>query len=84
MLENYSSLETGPLVNVLACQGAPGPVLEIKAKCRTGEDDFVHCMRKAVAQRYGEVTVAMGGVFVLAKGKAKLHIMVCIMQVING
>ena len=63
-------------MNVLACDGKPGPVLEIRAKYRTGEDDFVHCLRKAVAARYGELVVAMGGVFLLAKGKAKFHIMV--------
>ncbi len=63
-------------MNVLACNGEPGKVLEIKAKCRIGEDDFVHCLRKAVGARYGEVAVAMGGVFLLKKGKAKFHIMV--------
>ena len=53
-------------------------MLEIKAKCRTGEENFVSCMRMALLRRYGEKSVAMGGVFQIVKGKAKLHVMVCV------
>ena len=98
--EMFNSAETGPLANVLACEGRPGKVyalqnvkqdtqfhlvifdlsreqvLEIRAKCRTGEENFVTCMRQALIRRYGEKSVAMGGVFQIVKGKAKLHIMV--------
>lgn len=64
------------MVNVTLSEGAPGPVLEIKASVRTGEDNFVSCMRKALREKYGETPVALGGVFLIEKGKAKLHIMV--------
>ncbi len=33
-------------------------------------------MRKALGGRYGDKPVALGGVFQIVRGKAKLHIMV--------
>ncbi len=51
-------------------------VFEIKVKCRTGEENFVSCMRKALASCYGDKPVGMGGVFVISQGSAKLHVMV--------
>lgn len=77
MVERFPSLETGPLVNVLVCGGEQGRVLEVKAKCRTGPENFVTLMRKALGAKYGDQPVALGGVFLIAKGKAKLHVMVC-------
>ena len=52
-------------------------VLEIEAKRRTGPENFVSSMRKTVAGRYGAEPVAMGGVFQIKAGHAKLHVMVC-------
>ena len=90
-------MESGPLVNVLACEGKPGEVryhvtnkyyyydflhskvLEVKAKIRTGEENFITCMRKALAAKYGEKPVALGGVFNIVKGTAKLHVMASIL-----
>ena len=51
-------------------------VLEIKAKCRTGSDNFVTCMCKALGGCYGDRPVALGGVFQIVSGKAHLHVMV--------
>lgn len=51
-------------------------VFEIKAKCRTGEENFVSCMRKALGGCYGDKPVGLGGLFVITKGTAKLHVMV--------
>ena len=48
----------------------------MKAKSRTGEENFVTCMRKALAARYGTQPVSLGGVFNIVKGSAKLHVMV--------
>lgn len=53
-------------------------VLEVKASCRTGEENLMSCLRKALQARYGEKPVALGGVFLVEKGKANLHIMVCV------
>ena len=48
----------------------------MKVKSRTGPENFITCMRKQLASHYGDKPVAMGGVFLIAKGKANLHIMV--------
>ena len=51
-------------------------VFEIKVKGRTGEENFVTCMRKTLVGQYGDKPVGMGGVFVIVQGSAKLHVMV--------
>ena len=76
VIEKYNSTETGPLVNVMVCEGKPGLVLEVRAEIRTGNENFVSCMRKTLQKKYGERPVALGGVFLIEKGKAKLHVMV--------
>ena len=77
IVEKFPYTETGPLANLLLCQGTPRlPVLEIKAKKRLGDENFVTCMRKTLGRHYGETPVGLGGVFVINKGKAKLHVMV--------
>lgn len=48
----------------------------MKAKCRQGEENFVTCMRKALGAKYNDQPVSLGGVFNIAKGAAKLHVMV--------
>ena len=48
----------------------------MRAGGRTGEDNFVTCMRKALAKKYEDNPVGMGGVFQILSGKAKLHVMV--------
>lgn len=75
LLEKFDSVETGPLANVLACEGKPGKVFEIRAKCRTGPDNFVTCMRRTLAGYYDTRPVGMGGAFQMVTGKAYLHIM---------
>lgn len=75
VLEKFNSLETGPLANVLACEGRPGKVFEVKAKCRQGGENFVTCMRKALGAKYKDQPVSLGGVFHIVKGTAKLHVM---------
>ena len=51
-------------------------MFEIKAKGRTGKENFVTCMRNLLAAKYGEQPVALGGVFNVVKGMVKLHVMV--------
>lgn len=51
-------------------------VLEVRARKRTGQGNFVSVMRKAVGDKYGDDPVALGGVFIITAGKAKLHVMV--------
>lgn len=50
--------------------------MEVRASKRTGEDSLVSCMRKTMEEHYGDKSIALGGTFVIQKGKAKIHIMV--------
>jgi len=63
------------MANLLLCEGKPGKVLKITAKQRTGEENFVTCMRLALKQFYKEKMVGIAGSFVILKGKARLHVM---------
>lgn len=67
--------EFGLMANLLISEGKPGKVIRVSAKKRKGADNFVTAMRKALAAHYGTKPVGLGGAFLLAKGKAKLHIM---------
>ena len=48
----------------------------MKCSVRTGKDDFVASLRKSLKKFYGEKVVALGGVFLVEKGSAYIHIMV--------
>ena len=48
----------------------------MKCSVRTGKDDFVASVRKSLKKFYGEKVVALGGVFLVEKGSAHIHIMV--------
>ncbi|KAB7504888.1 Ester hydrolase C11orf54-like protein [Armadillidium nasatum] len=65
----------GLMLNFYACEGSTGPVIKVKAKKRTGDDDLVGCMRKALAEAYGTKPVGVGGTFLMKTGTAKLHVM---------
>lgn len=67
--------EFGLMANLLISEGQPGKVIRVSAKKRTGTDNFVTAMRKILAAHYGTNPVGIGGAFLVAKGKAKLHIM---------
>lgn len=51
-------------------------VLEVKASKRTGENNYMSCIRETLDAHYGDKIVGLGGTFLLEQGKAKLHIMV--------
>ena len=51
-------------------------VIEIKASKRTGEENFMSAVRKTLHDQYKTKPVAVGGVFLIEKGKANLHVMV--------
>lgn len=51
-------------------------VLEVKASKRTGDQNYMSCIRNCLAEKYGDQPVGLGGTFLVEKGKAKLHIMV--------
>lgn len=54
VLQNLPNKETrlALLANLFVSEGKPGQVLKVHAKKRTGSDDFIACMQKAMAQHY--------------------------------
>lgn len=51
-------------------------VLEVRAKKRTGGYSLVMALRNALHTHYPDKSLALGGTFIIKKGKAKIHIMV--------
>ncbi|CAB3377535.1 Hypothetical predicted protein [Cloeon dipterum] len=63
------------LGNFYCSEGNPGQVIEIDCKNRIGAIDFAASIRDVLKNKYGDLPVGMGGVFVLQAGKAKQHVM---------
>lgn len=74
-LQDFPHKEFSLLGNFLACEGKRSKVLKINASKRSGEENFVSCLRKVLHANYGEDPVGLGGVFLIKNGKAKLHVM---------
>jgi hypothetical protein len=70
-----NSTDCGLMANLFASDGLPGPVLKITANYRTGSLNFTAAIQEALKTCYGELPVSMGGVFLIKKGKAKIHVM---------
>jgi Domain of Unknown Function (DUF1907) len=63
------------MANIFCCDGDPGDVLKIIAKARTGKESFTAAIQKILKAEYGHRPVSLGGVFLIKKGKAMLHVM---------
>lgn len=63
------------LGNLFASEGKPGRVVKVRVKKRLGKENFVTILREILKAKYGEKHVALGGVFLIKSGKAKIHIM---------
>ncbi|XP_017063454.1 ester hydrolase C11orf54 homolog [Drosophila eugracilis] len=63
------------ILNLFLSEGKPGEVLRIFAKQRTGDENFVECIRKGLEKHYGDEVVGLGGIFVIKKGAAHQHVM---------
>lgn len=63
------------LGNIFLSEGKAGKVLKVSCKKRTGPKDFIASIRTALEQHYSNLTVGLGGVFLLKNGKAKQHVM---------
>lgn len=63
------------LGNLFASEGKAGQVIKVAVKKRLGEDNFISVLRKILNEKYDEKHVAMGGVFLIKSGMAKLHVM---------
>ncbi|XP_059481340.1 ester hydrolase C11orf54-like [Neocloeon triangulifer] len=63
------------LGNFYCSEGLPGQVIEIECKNRIGVDDFIASIRNVLKNKYGNLPVGMGGVFVMKAGMARQHVM---------
>ena len=63
------------MCNLFGSDGKSGDVIKITAKNRTGKEDFIECIQNALKEDFGDRTVSIGGVFIITKGKANLHVM---------
>ena len=63
------------MFNMFACEGQPGKVIKVKAKKRTGPENFTKSILKALDSKYQPETVGLGGVFRLVSGGVNCHIM---------
>uniref|UniRef100_A0A8C5EER3 DUF1907 domain-containing protein n=1 Tax=Gouania willdenowi TaxID=441366 RepID=A0A8C5EER3_GOUWI len=73
--DHFSDCHFGLLGNLFACEGKPGKVIEVRAKKRTGNQSLVTALRTTLEGCYPDKSLALGGTFVIQKGKAKIHIM---------
>ncbi|MFH4974409.1 hypothetical protein AB6A40_001118 [Gnathostoma spinigerum] len=63
------------MANLAISNGGPSKVLKICASRRTGVFNFPEAIRATLFNKYVDKLVSLGGVFILKKGTAKLHIM---------
>jgi hypothetical protein len=63
------------MVNLFGSSGHQGPVIRIRAANRIGDLNFTDAIAASLKTTYGTRTVSMGGVFVIKRGRAKLHVM---------
>ncbi|BFZ05420.1 hypothetical protein BsWGS_08459 [Bradybaena similaris] len=75
LLEKETSGEFSLMGNFLLSEGKPGQVLEIKARNRIGDENFVSCIHKTLTAHYGDKAVGIAGTFLLQTGKANIHVM---------
>ena len=62
--------------NLFGSAGESGDVLKVMASSRNGPKNFTDCIREAMADSLGQDrTVSLGGVFLIRKGKANIHVM---------
>lgn len=64
------------LGNIFLSEGKAGKVLKVIARNRTGEENFISAMRIGLTEKYSDdKVVGLGGVFVMSKGIANIHVM---------
>lgn len=70
-----TSRDCALMVNLLASEGKPDKVLQVKAGRRTGRESYVDAMRFALKEHYGDEHIGIGGTFAITQGKARMHVM---------
>ncbi|VDM28710.1 unnamed protein product [Toxocara canis] len=62
--------------NLAISDGCPGrKVLRIRAAKRNGEMNYPEAIQKALGAHYGDTLVSLAGLFVLQKGKVRMHVL---------
>ena len=67
--------DCGLMANLFVSQGHRGKILHIKAKARLSQRNFPESIQELLRVEYGGRLVSLGGVFLVKKGKVKLHVM---------
>uniref|UniRef100_A0A3P9MKJ8 Chromosome 11 open reading frame 54 n=1 Tax=Oryzias latipes TaxID=8090 RepID=A0A3P9MKJ8_ORYLA len=81
--QKFSDCNFGLLGNLYACEGKPGKSHHTSAQNEktltwghgTGSHSLVTALRKTLEAHYPDKSLALGGTFIIQKGKAKIHIM---------
>ena len=68
---------------ILSNIGKKSQVLSIKCKSRSGDKNFVSCINSILREAYPNECIGLGGVFCVAKGKLKIHVMPKFSEVIK-
>lgn len=72
----HGSKECCLMANIFLSEGKPGDVLKISLKGRTGKENLTTSIRNVLLKAFGpDKPVGLGGVFLIKKGKVKLHVM---------
>ena len=79
IVSDYDATVHAGLSNLYLCDGRPGPVIRVEVSARTGATaSFTQAMREALIGYLdvaGARQVALGGVFELAAGRVRAHVM---------
>ncbi|KAH0833757.1 hypothetical protein AYO21_04498 [Fonsecaea monophora] len=63
------------MCNLFCSDGVPGQCLHVTARSRTGPLNFTESIQHGLQATFGDKLISLGGVFLIKKGKARLHVM---------
>ncbi len=79
IVEDYGASIHSGLSNLYLCDGSPGPAIRLEVSRRIGDEaSLTQAMRKSLADNLdagGTRQIALGGVFKLASGRIRSHVM---------
>jgi len=77
IVENYDSLDCGPIANLYVSEGNPGQIIRIELRTRFGDQpSLTQAIRESlVSITGGNRQIGMGGAFKLLQGRVRSHVM---------
>ena len=77
IVEHYDSLDCGPIANLFVSEGAPGQIIRVEVRTRTGDQaSLTQLIRECLASiTGGDRQIGMGGAFKLLQGRVRSHVM---------